>query len=186
MSNLINPILVSGYEDYEPFVVVTKAGQYPDMWPEEHYADGQLWEEQKRQRELAIKRGFTRVSPEQQKLERVLAGLAEENGWIVMNPVEVEYGLENPRYVIAPNDEPFYPMPKPKPNGNGMELDNVLLAEIMSDLIPSLALHLKEKRPRMTLPPGADLQSFVVYMLAKEKGWQLTEPESRGKQVYRT
>ena len=48
MSTYIIPMFIQGYEDYEKYEQGGNAHTgWPDMWPEERYAEGALWRERK-------------------------------------------------------------------------------------------------------------------------------------------
>lgn len=187
MSTYIIPTFIPGYEDAEPYVQVTMAAPYPDMWTEEKYAEGALWHEYKRNRELAVKRGFAFLSPEQHKWERVLARLAEENGWQVKNAYMVEMFGHRPVYAISSTPDDYSPCTPDSchTDNEGIKIDMRQLANILGDLMPHVA---KPKAKHKSLPSGFTLQDYCLMLMAAEQGWQLTIPTryNNFKQIYRT
>lgn len=96
MSYFVSPFLCPNYEDNEHYGSAKHyLKNWPDMWPEEKYAEGALWRE--RQEMLRNIPSWTRDNlnwwrchmPEdadarrkqRMKLERVLASLACKHGW---------------------------------------------------------------------------------------------------------
>ena len=121
MSNYIIRCLCPHYEDYDPIGMERNAvAGFPDMWPEEKYAEGALWEEHKRMREeYAMLRRLGKyvfASNEENTVGlpvvvRALISIAKENHWMVKNQDTLKHYAVNTVYAIPParedNDEPM-------------------------------------------------------------------------------
>lgn len=106
MSTMVMRILVPGYEDEEQYGCKGNAyAGFPDMWPEERYAEGALYREHKAMMEqAAVMRRCRMAQPAggDNVLIRALVGLANDNDWRVKNAQMVEtYGCR-PVYAIPP------------------------------------------------------------------------------------
>lgn len=117
MSNLIVSALCANYEDYDKYGEVScTLKHWPDMWPEEKYAEGALWREHHllRERNEVLWR-YSRLSLYRSDEDathdcspvvvRALVSIARENSWKVANADLVKcYGM-HAVYTIPPEKE---------------------------------------------------------------------------------
>ena len=82
MSSLVNPILCANFEDYDKYDEVScTLKTWPDLWPEEDYAEKSVREWLK---ELRMEGARIRKSLQ----TSVLVQLCEESGWHVFHVTE--------------------------------------------------------------------------------------------------
>ena len=121
MSTFIVRCLCPHYEDYDPYGIERNAVVgFPDMWPEEKYAEGALWEEHKRMREeydmLRRLGKYVYASNEENTVGlpvavRALISIAKENHWQVKNADAVKRLQCSTVYAIPPAKGDDEPMP---------------------------------------------------------------------------
>lgn len=125
MSTYIIPMFIQGYEDYEKYEQGGNAHSgWPDMWPEERYAEGALWRERKAMMEQIrmygrLKETYTPSAESSQHvngtlsiLERALISIAKENEWKIKNQYSIEHYYCSPIFEIPPRSEDEEPMPE--------------------------------------------------------------------------
>lgn len=124
MSTYIIPMFIQGYEDYEKYEQCGNAfAGWPDMWPEERYAEGGLWRERKAMMEQIrmysrFNETYTPSAESTQAtdgtlsiLERALISIAKENEWKIKNQDAIEHYNCSPVFEIPPCNENEDPMP---------------------------------------------------------------------------
>ena len=124
MSTYIIPMFIQGYEDYEEYKQGGNAfSGWPDMWPEERYAEGALWRERKEMMEQIrmygrIKESYTPSTESSHPtvgglsvIERALISIAKENEWKIKNQYSIEHYDCSPIFEIPPRAEDEEPMP---------------------------------------------------------------------------
>lgn len=125
MSTYIIPMFIQGYEDYEKYEQGGNAHSgWPDMWPEERYAEGALWRERKAMMEHIRMYGRLKetyipsaeisqpVNGTLSILERALISIAKENEWKIKNQYSIEHYNCSPIFEIPPRAEDEEPMPE--------------------------------------------------------------------------
>lgn len=126
MSHLAVKILCRNYEDYERVETSGNAfAGWPDMWPEERYAEGALyreWKERAARHAYEVAHGiYTPPSPpserqseynekspltREQVIIMALLSIVREQGWHVRNDSAVRYFGVKPVYAIEADEEP--------------------------------------------------------------------------------
>ena len=188
MSHLVVKILCRNYEDYERVETGGNAfAGWPDMWPEERYAEGALyreWKERADRHTYEVANGiYTPPPPPSERqpehdeespktLEQVivmaLLSIVREQGWHVRNAHAVRYLGVNPVYAIDPDEE--------TPTWE----DSAPLQFTMSAL--------KQRVKAKHFANRIELQEYALVTLARENKWEKNEPpywDSNQKRVYR-
>lgn len=168
MSTYIIPMFIQGYEDYEKYEQGGNAHTgWPDMWPEERYAEGALWRERKAMMEHIrmygrLKETYTPSAESSESvngtlsiLERALISIAKENEWKVKHQVSDVFLHTIYEVPPIPEDEP---MPEDwyaavrwmdrqetkreqrlaeRRKATKWDIDTVALVKFMGDLMPA-------------------------------------------------
>ena len=125
MSYFIIGCFCPNYEDNDRYGIERNAySGFPDLWPEERYAERKLYEEWKAMRDgtsmwLRYNRTVGAYEDEDEERDpnelpvivRALVSIAKENGWKMKNTQLVEWYKVSPVYTIPPMDEDE-PMPR--------------------------------------------------------------------------